>query len=122
MSEQDKLQEQMAKIGDRYLGRTLSELDQLHELAALALSGSPGQARELEQMAHKIHGSGAMFGFDLLSEHAGEIERIAAALGRRPAPAHLLAMPEQDLRVRLQDFVQKLTEVTRAAALARGVS
>ncbi len=74
MNEDDKLQQQIADIGARYLKRTLGELEELRALLQAAQGGSDDALLQLGRMAHKIHGSGAMFGFDAVSERAYDIE------------------------------------------------
>ena len=78
MGEEDKFQEQIADIGVRFLKRTLGEIAQLSGCLQSVRDGSVDSLKQLERLAHKIHGSGAMFGFDELSERASEIERLAA--------------------------------------------
>jgi HPt (histidine-containing phosphotransfer) domain-containing protein len=75
-------QEQIAAIGARYLQRTLTELPRLRELCAHieddASAAEPGGVlQEIERMTHKIYGSGAMFGFEAISERAREAELLA---------------------------------------------
>lgn len=77
-NEENRLQQQIADIGTRYLRRTLGELAQLHTHLEQARSGAADAVKEIERMAHKIHGSGAMFGFDAVSERADLLERVAA--------------------------------------------
>jgi HPt (histidine-containing phosphotransfer) domain-containing protein len=77
MSDQDKLQQQIADIGTRYLKRTLGELEQLRTCLQCVRDGSGDSIQTLEQLAHRIHGSGAMFGFDAISERANELESLA---------------------------------------------
>ena len=62
-----------------------------------------------------------MFGFDRVSEQAGEIEHIAGVLHRQQGPEHFLTMSIDELHARLRDAVHRLTEITRAAAQERGV-
>jgi HPt (histidine-containing phosphotransfer) domain-containing protein len=121
MHDEDKLRQQMAQIGGRYITRTLGELQRIHELSALVQSGSTNELKELEHAAHKIHGSGAMFGFDQVSDRAGEIEHIAGFLARHEGPDHLLGVSDDELRGRLYELVNKLDEVTRAAARQLGI-
>lgn len=77
MNENDQLQQQIADIGTRYLKRTLGEIEELRTLLQAAHGGSDDAVVQLGRMAHKIHGSGAMFGFDTVSERAYDIERLA---------------------------------------------
>jgi HPt (histidine-containing phosphotransfer) domain-containing protein len=113
MDERNKLQQQMAEIGSRYLRRTLGELPRLQELIVQLRNAPPSDLsgiEELEQMAHKIHGSGAMFGFDAVSESARKVEILASS---RAADAQSLQQ--------LEAFVASLDQEVRAAARSRGV-
>jgi len=78
MSDDDQLQKQMADIGVRFLKRTIGEVSQLRAYLDSARTGSLDSLKQLERLAHKIYGSGAMFGFDELSERASQIERLAS--------------------------------------------
>jgi HPt (histidine-containing phosphotransfer) domain-containing protein len=121
MNDQERLKQQMAQIGVRYLSRTLGEMHRMEELVREVLNGSPAMLKDLEQLAHKIHGSGAMFGFELLSDHAGEIEHLAGFMARREDDERFKNLSEQDLQQRLRDSVTKLDKVARAAAKERGI-
>jgi HPt (histidine-containing phosphotransfer) domain-containing protein len=122
MHDEEKLRQQMAHIGGRYITRTLGELQRIRNLAALVQAGSVTDLKELEHAAHKIHGSGAMFGFDQVSDRAGEIESIAGHLARHDGPDHLLGVDDDELRSRLGTIAQQLEEVTRAAARELGIT
>ena len=78
MTDREQLQQQMAEIGNRYLKRTLGELPRMRELIAALHPGATDAIVELEHIAHRMHGSGAMFGFDAVSEQAHVIESIAS--------------------------------------------
>jgi HPt (histidine-containing phosphotransfer) domain-containing protein len=77
MQDDEKLRQQIADIAVRYIKRTESELGQLRESFLAIRAGDAGALQQLGRLAHKIHGSGAMFGFDAISERASEIERLA---------------------------------------------
>lgn len=102
---------QLRDIGDRYLQRTLREADQLQEMLARGLAGDPACIRQTEQLAHKIHGSGAMFGFEKVSEYAGQIERLIV---ERATELSAIAPELQSLGAQLQAAV-------RSAASERGI-
>lgn len=87
MSDQDKLHQQLGDIGVRYLKRTLGEITVLSEKLQSLRSGQSGALKEIEHLSHKIHGSGAMFGFDELSRHARDIE-VAAGTGTDAPQLH----------------------------------
>lgn len=122
MSNEDRLRQQMAQIGGRYITRTLGEMQRIRDLSALAQSGSAADLKELERAAHKIHGSGAMFGFHLVSDRAGEIEDIAGYLARHEGPAQLIGVSDGELLDRLGHIVNELDAVTRAAAREAGIT
>ena len=121
MDSQEKLRQQMAQIGNRYLVRTLGELEKLKELIGEAVGGSNTVLREVEHLAHKIHGSGAMFGFDAVSDSAGVIEHAAARLSGRDAAAEYSSLSDAELRRRLDEGVTQLEAVTKSAAQKCGV-
>ena len=125
MSDEERLKQQMAQIGTRYLGRTLGEMQRMRELLQSALNGSPALLKDLEHLAHKIHGSGAMFGFELVSDQAAQVEHLAGFLRKGDGPEHFnehfKTLSEQQLHAQLRDSVAKLDEVTRAAATERGI-
>src|SRR5262245_51158022 len=77
MDERDELQQKIADIAGRYIQRTAGELDGLRELIAQVRAGNTAAAKEIEQLAHKIYGSGSMFGFEAVSEQARELELVA---------------------------------------------
>jgi HPt (histidine-containing phosphotransfer) domain-containing protein len=116
MGDEEKLSEQVASLGARYLARTLGELRRVGELLAEVEAGSTSAIKELEHAAHKIHGSSAMFGFQALSEQAGEIEHITGHLGGRSGADHLHGLSEDELRRRLSTSVAQLDRVARATA------
>jgi HPt (histidine-containing phosphotransfer) domain-containing protein len=109
MADQDKLQQQLDEIGVRYLKRTLGEMGLLRDLAQKARAGESQCLKDIEQLSHKIHGSGAMFGFDDLSRRAREIELAATETG---AP---------DLHDRLERHIAELARAADTAARERGI-
>jgi HPt (histidine-containing phosphotransfer) domain-containing protein len=123
MNEDDKkenLLAQIANIGERYLKRTLGDLEDIARLSASAQAGSPASLHELEHLAHQICGSAAMFGFSDVSAHARKIEQIAAKLGGK-MPQGARKVSKIELRLQLRQSVEELTRVTRAAAERLGV-
>lgn len=122
MREEEKLREQLASLGTRYLMRTLGELARIGELSSQVEAGVATALKELQHAAHKIHGSSGMFGFQELSEHAGVIEHIAAHLHGGNGPEHLHGLGEEELRRRLAAAVEQLDRVTRATAQKFGIA
>ena len=122
LSDQDKLKQQLDSIGVRYITRTLGEMARLKELSQQALNGSPAAFKDVEHLAHKIHGSGAMFGFDRLSECAGEVEHVAGFLAKGEGPDEYKSLSADALREKLRNGVVRLDESARAAARERGIA
>jgi HPt (histidine-containing phosphotransfer) domain-containing protein len=77
----DELQAKVKVIAGRYLDRVSREIEQLKALVDNAASGDLAVVREIEALAHRMHGSGAMLHFDEISGLAGELERISAEFG-----------------------------------------
>lgn len=109
MQDDEKLRQQIADIAVRYIKRTQGELGQLRDALAAIRAGDAGAQKQLERLAHKIHGSGAMFGFDGVSERAYEIEQLA-----RQGSG-------EDACERLGAAVDALADEVRRQAHARGV-
>lgn len=109
MSDAEKLRQQLQDIGTRFLQRTLRELEPLEELRRRLQAGDRTCLPEIQRLAHRIHGSGAMFGFDAISSHAREIELLAGsdAVGA-------------DLMLRLESRLVALKNAAQAAAAMRG--
>ena len=64
---------------------------------------------ELARMAHKIHGSGAMFGFPAISESAAEIEHLSEHLMKPETAA------EATIALTIQRLMECITQLARAA-------
>jgi len=74
-----ELREQVKVLGEKFLLRTGSQIATLREQVTRLRGGDPDALTLIQELVHKIHGSGAMFGFAALSDRAGEIERLIAA-------------------------------------------
>ena len=72
-------------------------------------AGNTAAAKEVEQLAHKIYGSGSMFGFDAVSEQAHELELIARDTS------------DPQMADKLQVRADALEAQVQAALRARGV-
>jgi HPt (histidine-containing phosphotransfer) domain-containing protein len=108
MDERDELQQKIADIAGRYIQRTAGELGGLRELIAKVRAGSTAAAKEVEQLAHKIYGSGSMFGFEAVSEQARELELAAKDTG------------DPQMADRLQTLADALEARVQAALRSRG--
>lgn len=109
MDERDELQQKIADIGGRYIQRTAGELAGLRESIAKVRAGNNAALKEIEHLAHKIYGSGSMFGFEAVSEQARELELVA----RDTADPQMLD--------KLQTHADRLAMQVQTALRARGV-
>jgi HPt (histidine-containing phosphotransfer) domain-containing protein len=112
----DSLSPLIKDLGAKFLHRTRAEASVLHELIERVHRGDAGVIPELEHLAHKIHGTGATFGFAAVSNCAREIEHLVEGLKTCDPSANAL-LRTQRLQ-RMTECTQQLArEVEAAAAL-----
>ena len=109
MDERDELQQKIADIGGRYIQRTAGEIAGLRELIDKVRHGNAAAVKDIEHLAHKIYGSGSMFGFEAVSDQARALE-LAAKDASDPG-----------LIDKLQSTADALETQVQAALRARGV-
>jgi HPt (histidine-containing phosphotransfer) domain-containing protein len=109
MDERDELQQKISDIGGRYIQRTAGELTGLRELIAKVRAGDMAAVKDIEHLAHKIYGSGSMFGFEAVSEQARELELAA----KEPVDMQMVQ--------NLQRYADSLETQVQSALRARGV-
>ena len=105
-----QLREQVAALGVKFLLRTQEQVTSLRELLASLSGGDESVLARMQELAHKIHGSGAMFGFEELSRFAGEIEQLC--YDRRQGSE---ATAGADFVQRLDHNIAELARATQAA-------
>jgi len=108
---ENRMLQQMGEIGLRYLKRTLVEIATLRGLLDKLRAGETSRRKEIEQLSHKIHGSGAMFGFDNLSHDAHQVELLAA--GDEADSVELYA--------KLERLIGALEDAAAVSARERGI-
>ena len=84
MSTDEEMRRKMAAIGARYLARTATEIDDLQKMVANIATQGKAALKDIEILAHRIRGSGAVFGYVKLSEAAGVIEMFAMDSAIKP--------------------------------------
>ncbi len=84
----------MAELATKFVNRTTAELVTLR--AALARDGNEG-FEEIGHLAHRMAGTGATLGFDVLAEHAMRIETIADSRKASPIDAATRAEIEAEV-------------------------
>jgi HPt (histidine-containing phosphotransfer) domain-containing protein len=74
----------VSSLGVRFLQRTLLEIPTLHSLLERAASERSVALTRVARIAHSIHGTGAAFGFQSVSDYAAAVERRARELANEP--------------------------------------
>jgi chemotaxis protein histidine kinase CheA len=103
------VRQQVSELGGKFLRRTQAEATVLSDLVERIRSGDLTVLAEMERMAHKIHGSGAMFGFPAVSECAAEIEHLAEHLMSAQGGADVHT---GNTLLRLKDCISQLMRAT----------
>src|SRR5690348_15934689 len=84
---------QVKVLAGKFLQRTAGQILLFEEQVARLAEGDRSVLPAIAEVAHKIHGSGAVFGFTALSDCAGSLEqqsgRMAALAGSAAADAHV---------------------------------
>jgi CheY-like chemotaxis protein len=113
--EKSGLRQRVTQLGDRFLQRTKDEVLRLKSLVEHLQPGDAGTIAELEQIAHRIHGSGSTFGFPALSQCAEDIEQLVGGLRQRGNTA--ASVFDSNTRLRLTECTQRLAMAVESAAL-----
>jgi CheY-like chemotaxis protein len=102
---QKQAAKQVSSLADSFLQRAKEEVARLREMLEQAARGEQSNFKEIERLAHSIHGAGAMFGFPEVSVSAGAIERLAEAFAAGNACP--------DDRPPLQQLLDRTTQLAR---------
>jgi two-component system OmpR family response regulator len=107
-------QTQAGSVDDRFLQRTKTDIVRLREMIERSRQGGQSVFKEVEQLAHSIHGAGAMCGFLQVSAAGGVIERL---VGRVIASTKTrTSTTELAVRQQLYDCTEHLACEVEAAA------
>jgi hypothetical protein len=112
MSNDTDMRRKMAEIGARYLARTANEIGDLQRMVAQLPTGGNATLKEIEILAHRIRGSGAVFGFGTLSDVAGDIEMLAVDSASTTRDDALLA---EQFASHLQRLIVEMNAAAAAA-------
>jgi CheY-like chemotaxis protein len=80
-----EVREHTKPLADTFLDRARCDVVSLRGLWERVGAGDRAATKEVERIAHSIHGTAAMFGFPKVSEAAALIERLAEAAIENPA-------------------------------------
>ena len=104
----------IAALGRRFLLRTQSDIAELQALLATLSAGGSTALESLRELAHRIRGGGATFGFPAIGECAAELEQRCDELEHRGTlfgSNHSVAVHE--LEERIQRLVRALEDTYR---------
>ena len=113
-----RLRDHVAQLSGKFLERTAAQALTLRRLFDSLQGGDATYVSAMHDIAHKIHGGGAMFGFPAVSACAGEIERLVQTLLTANAGADSPADPsaQSATREQLQASIRQLADVVTSAA------
>jgi CheY-like chemotaxis protein len=106
----------VARLGGQFLQRTRNETVMLRSLIERAYSGDPIVIRQVERLAHKINGSGSIFGYTAISMCASDLERL---VGETELPEVEGAFAPQALQKMLV-FTERLAQAVKVAEAQLG--
>src|ERR1700722_3038007 len=106
-------QRQLRQLAGRFLQRTRDEVVLLSALAEHAYDGDLVVTEQMERLAHKIHGSGSMFGYRALSACASDLESMVEAIRKGNASAGATIEPGELLE--LLECTRRLAQAVEAA-------
>jgi CheY-like chemotaxis protein len=106
---------EVASLSHSFLHRTGVDVMRLREMAERVRAGEWSALKDVERVAHAVHGAGAMFGFPQLSAVAGAIERLAEQSASDTGP--IGHMCEASIRL-LSSSIEQLAENLEAARRA----
>jgi CheY-like chemotaxis protein len=99
---------QVDALAERFVERTRDDVDRLRMLARCARSDGRPALKEIERIAHSIHGAGLMFGFAAVSKLGAAIEHLAGSWLMGPEPT---AVPGDSTALRLNQLTEQLSRV-----------
>ncbi|MBV9969873.1 MAG: Hpt domain-containing protein [Xanthobacteraceae bacterium] len=116
-----QLSEHVKALADKFLQRTAGQILVFQQQLAALAAGDRGVLTPIAEVAHKIHGSGAVFGFPAISESAGKLEelseRLAAESGFEGEPPVL--QWSQQLTECVAELSAALHEAVRSAGKSK---
>src|SRR5580698_9141390 len=85
---QAAMRDKIALLAERFLQRCANDMASGRELLDKLRGGNAGAFKDMENLAHRIVGTGASLGFESLSTRAVAVERLAEAqaCGGTPEP------------------------------------
>jgi CheY-like chemotaxis protein len=107
--------EKIDTLAEQFLARTRVDVERLRSFVCSGPLNGRAELKEIERIAHSIHGAGAMIGFPAISKSGGAIEHflesepVGAEWNREAVAAALL--------LRLHELIEDLARAVDAANL-----
>jgi chemotaxis protein histidine kinase CheA len=98
-----RTQKRLDEIGTRFIRGAVDQLVDLQLLTARIHDGDQAGLADLEVLTHQLHGSAAMFRFEVVSARAGKINALLKSLETNPATWNLALL--DSLLIDLSDAV-----------------
>jgi CheY-like chemotaxis protein len=114
---QARMRRQIASMTESFLQRIRNDVIRLTTVMESARHGDRSALKELEVIAHSIHGAGAMFGFLSISDAGAAIELLVESIGTTTAGSGKAVLLQQ-----LQDRIAQLAQEIDTRAQPRSGS
>lgn len=109
------LESQLQQIGNRFLERLLPEFPAMAAKLVACQAGNEQDLADVEMFAHRIQGSGAVFGFTALSEQARILEEQLQAMKAAGSPSAALPAITERIALLQDEARAVLAKRTRRA-------
>jgi two-component system OmpR family response regulator len=110
---QGRVAEEVNSLTVNFLERAQADVLNLAKLIGLAREGHRSVFKDIERVAHSIHGAGAMFGFPNISAAGASIARMAEGLSARHVSGN--AQGERTAILQLLESNRQLAQYVEAA-------
>jgi HPt (histidine-containing phosphotransfer) domain-containing protein len=97
------MREQINQLAAKFLKRCSQDVGSLRGLLGRLRIGDAAAFKELEYLAHRLSGTGALLGFESIGTCAAAIERLAEAQAGNTTP-------DQNVTERLTEYTARLEE------------
>ena len=97
------MREQINQLAAKFLQRCSQDVGSLRVLLGRLRIGDAAAFKELEHLAHRLSGTGALLGFESIGTCAAAIERLAEAQAGN-------TIPDQKVTERLTEYTARLEE------------
>jgi HPt (histidine-containing phosphotransfer) domain-containing protein len=109
---EQEMRQQVKALAERFLKRTIDQVSSLRAELTRVSTGDTAALQAIQDVAHKIHGSGAVFGFPRTSDCAEELERATDQMIKTVADG--TAAPPTEYAQQLSAHMEQLAAALEA--------